>query len=255
MYDNKGPERQPENNDLIFGSRAVLEAIKADKKFEKVFVQLGLKNDLIHSVTTELKNNGIPFQYVPQEKLNRITRKNHQGVVAFLSIISYSNIEEIVFRLFEQGKNPLLLVLDGVTDVRNFGAICRSAECAGVHAVIVPEKGSAQVNGDAMKTSAGALNYLPVCKVSNLKKAVQYLQESGLKIVACTEKGTGYIYRADMKGPTAIVMGAEDTGISNEIIRIADEMVKIPMTGNIESLNVSVAAGVIIFEAVRQRVE
>jgi 23S rRNA (guanosine2251-2'-O)-methyltransferase len=253
VKDFRQPDRERESNDMIFGSRAVLESIKAGKQFEKVLVQTGLKNDLINEVVYALKSNGIAFQYVPQEKLNRITRKNHQGVVAFLSIISYSDIEEIVVSLFEKGENPLILVLDGITDVRNFGAICRSAECAGVHAIVVPEKGSAQINGDAMKTSAGALNLVPICKVFNLKKTIQYLQQSGISVFACTEKASKNVYDAQMSGPAAIVMGSEDVGISNEVIKTVDEMLKIPMAGKIESLNVSVAVGIILFEARRQR--
>jgi 23S rRNA (guanosine2251-2'-O)-methyltransferase len=254
VRDFRQPEFEKESNDMIFGSRAILESVKAGKQFEKVLVQAGLKNDLINEVLNALKTNGIAFQYVPQEKLNRITRKNHQGVVAFLSIISYSDIEEIVVSLFEKGENPLILVLDSITDVRNFGAICRSAECAGVHAIVVPEKGSAQINGDAMKTSAGALNLIPICKVNNLKKTIQYLQQSGISVFACSEKAAKNIYEAEMKGPAAVVMGSEDVGISNEIIKIVDEMVKIPMHGKIESLNVSVATGIFLFEVLRQRI-
>jgi 23S rRNA (guanosine2251-2'-O)-methyltransferase len=195
----------------------------------------------------------IPMQLVPVEKIDRITRKNHQGIVAFISPITYYNIEEIIPKLFEEGKTPLILILDQVTDVRNFGAIARTAEVAGVDAIIIPDKGAAQINSDALKTSAGALHLIPVCRVKSLAMTVKFLKNSGLKIVASTGKGEKFYDETNMKDPAAIIMGSEDLGIEAGLLRIADEWVKIPQSGQIESLNVSVAAGIIIFEAIRQR--
>jgi 23S rRNA (guanosine2251-2'-O)-methyltransferase len=239
--------------DFIFGIRAVIEAINFDKDIDKIIIRRGLRGDLSHELMALVRQKGIPFQMVPDEKLNRITAKNHQGVVAFMSAISFSPLEEIVPRLFETGQQPLLLALDGVSDVRNFGAIVRSAECAGVHAVIIPEKGSARIGADAIKTSAGALLKVPVCRVNSMKKALQFLQMIGIQIMAATEKGARYYFDASFLSPACIVMGSEDTGISDEVLRLADALVKIPVLGKIESLNVSVAASVLIYEAVRQR--
>jgi 23S rRNA (guanosine2251-2'-O)-methyltransferase len=190
---------------------------------------------------------------VPGEKLDRITRKNHQGIIAYISAVEYANIEELMPLLFETGKTPLILILDGITDVRNFGAIARSAECAGVHAIIIPEKGAAQVNADAVKTSAGALLRIPICRVRRLSESLKFLKNSGLQVLAATEKGADYYYKVDMTLPTAIIMGAEDTGVYVENLKLADKNIKIPILGEIESLNVSVAASLIIYEAVRQR--
>jgi len=239
--------------DYIFGIRAVIEAIKAEKEIDKLFIKKGLKGDLVLEMLTLVHQNKIQFQYVPVEKINRITRKNHQGVVAFISPITYQLIEQIVPIVFEKGEAPLILALDGITDVRNFGAIARSAECAGVHAIVVPTKGGAQINSDAMKTSAGALLKIPVCRVPSLRNTLMYLKNSGLKIVIATEKTHRLYFDADFKTPTVIVMGAEDTGVSTENLKIADEAVKIPTLGEIESLNVSAACTVLLYEAVRQR--
>ena len=200
-----------------------------------------------------LKDTFIPVQRVPVERINRITKKNHQGVIAFISPITYQRTEDIVPFLFEQGKNPLLIMLDGLTDVRNFGAIARTCECAGVDAIIIPNKNSVSVNADAIKTSAGALHTLPVCREANLRNTIKYLKDSGFKIIAATEKGDYDYTKADYEGPTCIIMGAEDTGVSYDNLALCDEWVKIPMLGTIESLNVSVAAGVLIYEAIKQR--
>jgi 23S rRNA (guanosine2251-2'-O)-methyltransferase len=240
---------------LLFGTRAVIEAIKSDKEIDKLFLQVGLNNELFRELMPLVKERNIPFQYVPIEKLNRLTGKNHQGVVGYLSEVTYQKIEDILPTLFEQGKVPLLLVLDRITDVRNFGAISRSAECAGVNAIIIPSRGSAQVNADAIKTSAGALHKIPVCREENLKATIDYLKESGLKIVACTEKAEHYYFDRDLSTPVAILMGSEEDGISGEYLKRADELVKIPMNGQIESLNVSVATGIILFEVIRQRIK
>jgi 23S rRNA (guanosine2251-2'-O)-methyltransferase len=193
------------------------------------------------------------MQHVPLEKLNALTQKNHQGVAAFASLIEYANLEETVIGVIERGETPLVLLLDGITDVRNFGAIARSAECAGVHAIVVPAKGAAQINGDALKTSAGALNLVPVCREPSLRSAIYFLRDSGIQIVAATEKADSDLYAAELDKPTAIVVGSEETGISPELLRAADVLVKIPLCGSIASLNVSAAAAVALFEVVRQR--
>lgn len=239
----------------IFGIRACIEAIKANKEIDKVLLKKGSRGDLFYELFDLIKEKNIPFQYVPIQKLNRITQKNHQGVIAFISSIEYQNIENILPQLYEQAKVPLLLVLDKVTDVRNFGAIARTAECAGVNAIIIPLKGSALINSDAVKTSAGALHTMPVCRVGSLKETIVFLKQSGIQIVAANEKSDKYYYDVDFKLPSAIVMGAEDKGISNDILNLSDKIVKIPIVGNIESLNVSVATSIIVYEAVKQRIE
>lgn len=242
-----------EKDEFIFGIRAVIEAINHGKNIEKVLIKKGLSNELSHQLIKLIKENSIAFQYVPVEKINRITRKNHQGVVALISPIEYADIETLLPGIYESGNDPLILVLDQITDVRNFGAIARSAECAGVHAIIIPEKGMAKINADAIKTSAGALHQIPVCKTKNLVKTVQFLAESGIKIVAATEKADKLYTEADLTSPLAIVMGSEDTGISPAILAHTNEQLKIPILGKIESLNVSVSAALMIYEAVRQR--
>ncbi len=242
-----------ESNQVVFGIRAVIEAIRSGKELESLYIQRGLTGGIIAELRTLIKEQDIVYQQVPVEKLNRLTQKNHQGVVAFISPVIYQKIEDIIPMLYEEGKVPFILVLDGITDVRNLGAIARTAECSGVQAIVVPSKGSAQINPDAIKTSAGALFKIPVCRHDNLLKVGRFLQESGLQLVACTEKTTEYLYAPDYTLPTALVMGSEEFGISNDLLRIADHLAKIPMFGEIESLNVSVAAGVILYEAVRQK--
>ncbi|MEO1654786.1 MAG: 23S rRNA (guanosine(2251)-2'-O)-methyltransferase RlmB, partial [Bacteroidota bacterium] len=199
------------------------------------------------------KKRNVYVARVPLAKLNKITRKNHQGALAFLSVVNFVSLANVIPAVFEAGKNPLILVLDRVTDVRNFGAICRSAECAGVHAVVIPKKGTVPINQDAMKTSSGALNFLSICKEDELKKTLHFLRESGLHLIACTEKTDTSIYDCDFSSPTAIVMGSEEDGIRPELIEICDQSAKIPLRGQVSSLNVSVATGVIIYEAIRQR--
>lgn len=242
-----------DKGEMIFGVRAVIEAIQAGKEIDKILVKKDIQSDLSKELFAVLKGTLIPVQRVPVEKINRITRKNHQGVVAFISSVVYQKTEDLVPFLFEQGKNPFFVMLDGVTDVRNFGAIARTCECAAVDAVIIPAKGSASVNADAVKTSAGALHTLPVCRELNLKKTLQYLKDSGFRVIAATEKGDYDYTQGDYTGPLCIVMGAEDTGVAYEHLALCDEWVKIPVLGKIESLNVSVAAGVLIYEAVKQR--
>ncbi|WP_029906855.1 23S rRNA (guanosine(2251)-2'-O)-methyltransferase RlmB [Prevotella sp. 10(H)] len=239
--------------EMIFGIRAVIEAVEAGKEIDKVIIKRELQGDLSKELLTLLKSHDIPVQRVPNERLDRFTRKNHQGVIAFLSAITYEKIEDIVPFLYENGKDPFVLVLDGITDVRNFGAIARTCEVAGVNAIVIPAKGSVTVNADAVKTSGGALLKIPVCKEQNLTQAIQFLKNSGIKIVAATERGADMYTDVDYSGPVAFVMGAEDTGVSNDNLRIADNLVKIPQFGTIGSLNVSVAAGVLIYEVIRQK--
>ncbi|XHR97843.1 23S rRNA (guanosine(2251)-2'-O)-methyltransferase RlmB [Mucilaginibacter sp. UC70_90] len=251
MAFNSRPQR--ESNQMVFGIRAVVEAIRSGKEIEALFIQRGISGGLIQELKELMNEYQITAQQVPVEKLNRITQKNHQGVIAVISPIVYQKIENIIPEVFERGETPLILVLDSITDVRNMGAIARTAECAGVHAIVIPAKGSAQINPDAIKTSAGALYKIPVCRHDNFMQTVRFLQESGLQLVCCTEKTQDNIYTPDYTVPTAIVMGSEEDGIRNEIIRISDRLAKIPMFGEIESLNVSVSTGVILYEAVRQR--
>ncbi len=246
-------EKNATDKDFIFGTRAVIESINAGKDIDKVLVQKELNNDLIKELLKLCKEVKIPVVRVPDGKLNRITRKNHQGVIAQMSSIEYASLDHVIDNCFAVGKSPLILVLDHITDVRNFGAIARTAECAGVDAIVIPEKGSAQINSDAIKTSVGALNFLPVARVRNLFYACRDLQKMGLTLVAITEKTEKAMYEADFASPVALVMGSEEDGISQEIMGIVDDRVKIPMAGNIESLNVSVSAGVAIYEAIRQR--
>lgn len=239
--------------DYIFGTRAVMEAIKNARPIERVLFRQGLDNELFSQLFHLVKENNIPFQFVPVEKINRVTRKNHQGVLAFLSAVEFANIETLLPGLFEMGRDPLILILDQVTDVRNFGAIVRTAECGGVDAIVIPEKGMARIGADAVKTSAGALHYVPVCKTASLATTIKFLKNSGLKIVAATEKSNRVYTSADLNSPLAIVMGSEEKGISPDILNLADDRVKIPVYGKIESLNVSVAAALMIYETVRQR--
>lgn len=242
-----------EEGTLIFGIRSIIEAVNADKVIEKILIQKGLSNDLFHQLRTALRGKDIPFQFVPPEKLSRLTDKNHQGAIAYIAEVVYYDTEELLSQAFEKGRIPLVLILDRVTDVRNFGAIARSAECAGVDFMIIPSRGAAQINGDAIKTSAGALHRLKVCREENLKQTIEYLKEFGLQIVACHEKTDKLIYDADFKKPTAIIMGSEENGISGEYLKRSDIQVKIPMVGSIASLNVSVASGIVLMEAVHQR--
>lgn len=238
---------------MIFGLRPVIEALKSGKEIDRLFVQTGLKNELSGELMGLLKKNNIPYQYVPVEKLDRLTSKNHQGVVGYISAIGYHKIADLLPGIFETGKMPLLLILDRITDVRNFGAIARTAECSGVDAIIIPSRGAAQINADAIKTSTGALHKIPVCREDNLKDVIAFLRESGLMIIACTEKTTDNYYEQDYTLPVAIMMGSEEDGISPEYLKLSDAYAKIPLMGDIGSLNVSVATGVILYEAVRQR--
>lgn len=241
-------------SELIFGLRPVLEALKAGKELDKVLVKQNLTGDLAGELLSELRKLNVNLQYVPTEKLDKISKGgNNQGVVAYISPIEYQNAEDLIINLTDQGKIPLILALDNLTDVRNFGAIGRTAECLGIDAIVIPSKNSVRVTEDAIKTSAGALYNIPICKEDNLVDFVMLLQQSGVKVFAASEKATKSIYEEDLTGPVAFVMGSEDLGVSNQILRRVDEVVKIPMVGKTNSLNVSVSAGIFMYEAIRQR--
>ena len=240
-------------NEMIFGVRAVLEALEAGKEIDKILVKRDIQSELSRELFAALKGRTIPVVRVPVEKLNRITRKNHQGVIAYISAVEYAHVDTLVPTLYEEGKSPLLVLLDGITDVRNFGSIARTCDCAGVDAIILPAHNSVTVIADAVKTSAGALHTLPVCREKNITETLKYLKDSGIRIVCATEKGDMNYTQANFNEPVCIVMGAEDTGIPREHLALCDDWVSIPQFGNIESLNVSVATGVILYEAVRQR--
>lgn len=242
-----------EKNDYIFGTRAVLEALEAGKTIDKIYIKRDAGGDIIKELTERAKYYDVPVQRVPLEKLNRITLKNHQGCIAILSPVTYYKLENLIPQLFEEGKNPFCVILDNVTDTRNFGAIARTAECAGANFIVIGEKNSVSVTSDAVKASAGALFHLPVCREKNIAEAVRILQSSGYKVFGASEKSSEDYTKADFKSPVAIVMGAEDKGISYDVLRLCDDLVAIPIKGNIGSLNVSVAAGVIMYEIVRQR--
>lgn len=246
-------ELMNKKSDIIYGIRTVIEALKSGQHLERVFVQKNLKGDLYKELMLELHNSTTPLSKVPSERINKFTRKNHQGVVALISPIQYHSLEHLIPQLFEEGKNPLIVMLDEITDVRNFGAIARTAECMGVNGLVLPIKGGAQVNEDAVKTSAGAFNYLPVCRENTLLDAVNYLQESGFNVVACSEKTNKTLSGMDFTSPTAIVMGSEEHGISAALMDQVDHIAKIKLDGQIESLNVSVATGMVLYEVQRQR--
>lgn len=253
MHYSQEREREDKEENCIYGIRAVIEAIKAGKEIDKILLQRGLANDLFGQLRKELVGKEIPYQFVPPEKLRRVSSANHQGVIAYLANVTYYKTEELLQSVFEKGKIPFVLILDRVTDVRNFGAIARSAECAGVDFIIIPSRGAAQINADAVKTSAGALHRIPVCREDNLKETIEYLKSSGLKIFACHEKTEQTVYSVDYSEPLAVIMGSEENGISGEYLKRSDAQIKIPMAGNISSLNVSVATGIVLFEILRSR--
>ncbi|MBD5256927.1 MAG: 23S rRNA (guanosine(2251)-2'-O)-methyltransferase RlmB [Bacteroides sp.] len=243
------------NEEYIFGIRAVMEAIKAGKDIDRIYIKKDLSGELAGELFDLMREHRIVSKRVPVERINKITRKNHQGVVALLSAVTYDSLDRVIPELYEAGALPFIVVLDGLTDVRNFGAIARTCECAGVDAIVIPTHNSVSVNADAVKTSAGALHHIPICRESSTLSAVKQLKASGYKIVAVTEKADINYTLTDYTVPVALVLGAEDTGISPEILRLSDTFVSIPMFGNIGSLNVSVAAGITIYEVVRQRLE
>jgi len=240
------------NPDTIYGIRPVIEAIRSGKVIDKILIKRGLSGELYGELMNILKENGIHAQQILPERFNAFGNRNHQGVVAYISPVDFQPIEEIVTQLWEAGTEPFLVILDGVTDVRNFGAIVRTAECAGVHAVAFPLKGSAKIGSDAVKTSAGALHHMPICRVNSIKSTISFLKQSGIKVVAATEKASKNYTQVELKPPIAFIMGSEDVGVSEDIMKMADELVSIPVVGKVESLNVSVAAGLLIYEAIRK---
>ncbi|WP_370477906.1 23S rRNA (guanosine(2251)-2'-O)-methyltransferase RlmB [Tamlana flava] len=242
-----------ENQTQIFGIRAIIEAINAGETIDKVFLQKGLSGDLFSELESLVNKKSINKSYVPVEKLNRLTNKNHQGAVAQISPVEFHDMETLVLNVIESGKDPLFLLLDQLSDVRNFGAIIRTAECTGVDGIIIQKKGGAPVNGDTIKTSAGAVFKVPICKVDHIKDAVFYMQASGIKVIAATEKTNETLYDVSFTEPCAIIMGSESRGINPSILKVVDAKAKLPLLGTIESLNVSVACGAFLYEAVRQR--
>jgi 23S rRNA (guanosine2251-2'-O)-methyltransferase len=239
--------------DSIFGLRPVIEAIKAGKQIDRLLIKQGLQGPLYHELMTEVRKNNISYQIVPVERIELVTRKNHQGVLAWLAVVEYQKAENLLPMIYEKGEDPLLIALDGVSDVRNFGAIVRTGECLGAHGILIPEKGSARITADAIKTSAGALHSFPVCREKSIVKSIEFLKNSGLKVICADEKAGTSAPEVPLSGPSVLVMGSEDKGISRELISLSDHRIKIPMTGKIGSLNVSVAAGILLYEIVRQR--
>lgn len=245
-------ERKKSNEDLIFGVRSVIEAIKAEREINKILIQKGMNKDLFTELKEALAGKDYQLQFVPIQKLDGIIDGNHQGVIAYVSPIEYGEIEPLIEAKLEKGEKPLVLVLDRITDVRNFGAIARTAECQGVDAILIPTKGSALVTADAIKTSAGALNRIPVCKTKSLKDSLFYLQQCGMRIVACTEKSKIPLYEVNLRGPVCIILGSEEDGITSDLLNLSDIKARIPMRGEIASLNVGVSAGIILYEKTRQ---
>ena len=243
----------PHDNQYIYGLRAVIEALEAARDIDKILLKRDMNGESVQQLLALAREHQVPVQRVPVQRIERVTRKNHQGVVALMAAVTYYKLEQVLPMIYDNGDNPFFVILDGVTDVRNFGAIARTCECAGVSAIVIPETGSVSVNGDAVKTSAGALNYLPVCRERNIVDAVRYLRDSGVTIVSTSDKNAVTYTSANLAGPVAIVLGAEDRGISPEVMRQCDVRCTIPEFGNIHSLNVSVAAGIMIYEVVHQR--
>ena len=241
-----------DDDEFIFGVRAVIEAIKANREINKIMIQKGMNKDLFQELKDTLVDKNYYLQFVPVEKLNKVTENNHQGVIAYVAPVAYHKVEDLVEKMLEEGKKPCILVLDRITDVRNFGAIARTAECEGVDAILIPSRASVQVTSDAIKTSAGALNRIPVCKSDNIKDSLFYIQQCGLRIVACTEKTQTPLYQANLRGSVAIIMGSEEDGITNDFLNMADIKARIPMRGEIASMNVGVATGIVLYEKTRQ---
>ena len=237
----------------IYGIHAVTEALDSGKEINKVIIAKGIKNDQVEMLISQAKRLQVPVQFVPREASVFPNQRNHQGVIAFLSPITYYQLDNLLPQIIESGKVPFILVLDRITDVRNFGAIARSAYCGGVDAIVIPDIGSAQVNEDAVKTSAGALLKIPVCREKNFKTMMELLNQSGITTIACTEKANKELPFTDLTGPIAIIMGNEEDGISNDVIRRSAQLAKIPLNQGVASLNVSVAAGIAVYETVRQR--
>ena len=248
MHNSEGNELP-----LLCGIRPLMEAIEAGKNFDKIFLKKGERSDSFRELMQMIKEHDLFFQIVPEEKLNRLIRKNHQGVVAFLTHVEYQRIEQVLPAIYESGKEPLIVLLDRITDVRNFGAIALSAECMGAHALVIPVRGMAPASGDAIKASAGALMRIPVCRESHLKESIQLMKDSGLKIISCTEKGEDSLFETDLSGPICLIMGSEEDGVSGEYLKRSDHSCFIPMAGQTSSLNVSVASGIFLAEVCRNR--
>ncbi|WP_460933392.1 23S rRNA (guanosine(2251)-2'-O)-methyltransferase RlmB [Spirosoma humi] len=246
------PQFRPQPDEMVFGIQSVIETLKSEQQIDKLYMEKGMSNPDIQNLAFQ---NRVTIQRVPVEKLDRLTRKNHQGVVCLVAQVQYVKLSNVIADVFERGETPFFLLLDRITDVRNFGAIARTAECTGIQCIVIPGRGAAAINSDAMKTSSGALNHISVCREPDLTETVKYLQESGITVVACTEKSSRDLYErsTDLTGPMAIIMGSEEDGISPELLRMVDTHVKIPLLGAVGSLNVSVATGVVLYEAVRQR--
>lgn len=249
---NARPSFRPQPDEMVFGIQSVIETLRSEQQIDKLYMEKGLSNPDIQNLAFQ---NRVTIQRVPVEKLDRLTRKNHQGVVCLVAQVQYVKLSNVIADVYERGEQPFFLLLDRITDVRNFGAIARTAECTGVQCIVIPGRGAAAINSDAMKTSSGALNHISVCREPDLTETVKYLQESGVTVVACTEKSSRDLYErsTDLTGPMAIVVGSEEDGISPELLRMVDTHVKIPLLGAVGSLNVSVATGVVLYEAVRQR--
>ncbi|SFD91981.1 23S rRNA (guanosine(2251)-2'-O)-methyltransferase RlmB [Thermophagus xiamenensis] len=239
--------------DIVFGIRPVMEAINAGKSIDKILISQTLKGSLVYELQDLIKSKGIRCDRVVPERLDWITKKNHQGVVAFFSPIEYQKFEEVLDKLLSRPKAPFILILDGITDVRNFGAIARTAECAGVDAIVIPEKRSVSVTPDAIKTSAGALFRIPVCREKKLYFVLRHLKNRGFFIAAASEKAETDYREVDYPESVALIMGSEDKGVSSQLLKIADAQISIPVRGSIGSLNVSVAAGILIYEMLRNR--
>lgn len=240
-------------NQTIFGIRAILEAIENEVTLDKVFLLKEAQGSLMRQLLHQLKQNGINFQFVPEEKFYKFKDKNHQGAIAQIAPVNFWDLETLVEKIMAEESSPLFLLLDQISDARNFGAILRTAACCGVHGIIVPKNGSAPVNADTIKTSAGGIFHVPICKVDHLKDALFYLQGSEVAIFAATEKAEINIYQANFNQPMAIIMGSEDRGINPTLLKVIEHKVKLPMFGKIASLNVSVACGAILYEVIRQR--
>ncbi len=249
---NKAPRPQPNADDMVFGIQSVMETLRSGQQIDKLYMEKEMSHPEIQQLAFQ---NRVTIQRVPVEKLDRLTRKNHQGVVCLVAAVQYVKLSNVLADVYERGETPLLLLLDRITDVRNFGAIARTAECTGVQCIVIPGRGSAAIGSDAMKTSSGALNHISVCREFDLVDTISYLQKSGVQVVACTEKSARDLYETttDFSGPLAIVMGSEEDGISPEILKVVDTHIKIPLLGNVASLNVSVATGVVLYEVVRQK--
>ncbi len=248
--DRPRPTFKPETDDLVYGIQSVIETLRSEQQVDKLYMEKEMSNPDIQNLAFQ---NRVTIQRVPVEKLDRLTRKNHQGVVCLVAAIQYVKLSNVLADVHERGETPFLLLLDRITDVRNFGGIARTAECAGIQCIVIPGRGAATIGSDAMKTSSGALNHISVCREYDLTDTVKYLQDSGVKVLACTEKTYKDLYTTDLTGPLAVVMGSEEDGISPEILKMVDGHIRIPLQGEVASLNVSVATGVVLYEAVRQR--